>query len=57
MYRKRVFLATLAFMVEIGMGLSPAHGQDGLVGYWKFDETSGTTAVDFAGGDNNGTLV
>ena len=33
-------------------------GQDsGLIGYWKFDETSGTTAVDSAGGDHDGTLV
>jgi hypothetical protein len=30
---------------------------DGLVGYWKFDETSGTTAVDSSGHGNNGTLT
>ncbi|HUW20936.1 MAG TPA: LamG domain-containing protein [Sedimentisphaerales bacterium] len=30
--------------------------QDGLVGHWKFDEGSGTTAYDSAG-TNNGTLV
>ena len=28
-----------------------------LIGYWKFDETDGTTAADSAGGDNDGTLV
>jgi hypothetical protein len=29
----------------------------GIVGYWKLDETSGTTAVDSSGKGNNGTLV
>ena len=28
---------------------------DGLVGYWKLDETSGTTAADSSGNGNNGT--
>ena len=29
----------------------------GLVGHWRFDETSGSTAADSAGGDNPGTVV
>jgi hypothetical protein len=29
----------------------------GLVGWWKLDETSGTTAKDSSSNDNNGTLV
>ena len=29
----------------------------GLGGWWKFDETSGTSAADASGGGNNGTLV
>ena len=29
----------------------------GLVGYWKFDEGAGTTAVDSSGNNNNGTLI
>jgi len=41
----------------MGIGLCPAHGQEGLVGYWKFDETGGTTAADVAGADNDGTLI
>ena len=28
-----------------------------LVGYWPFDEGSGTTAYDYSGNNNNGTLV
>lgn len=30
---------------------------DGLVGYWNFDEGSGTTANDTSGNNNDGTLV
>lgn len=30
---------------------------DGLVGYWKFDEGTGTTAYDSSGYNNNGTLM
>jgi hypothetical protein len=29
----------------------------GLVGWWKFDETQGTTAADSSGGNHTGTLV
>ena len=29
----------------------------GLVGWWKFDESGGTTAKDSSGGNHNGTLV
>jgi RHS repeat-associated protein len=29
----------------------------GLVGHWKFDENSGTTAADFSGNNNTGTLT
>ncbi|MEM6810912.1 MAG: LamG domain-containing protein [Pseudomonadota bacterium] len=28
----------------------------GLVGYWRLDETSGTTAIDSSGNNNNGTM-
>lgn len=30
---------------------------DGLVGWWKFDEGSGTTAADSSGNGNHGTLI
>jgi len=32
------------------------NGQSGLVGYWKFNEGSGTTITDHSGNDNNGTF-
>ena len=31
-------------------------GSTGLVGYWKFDEGSGTSAADSSGTGNTGTL-
>jgi hypothetical protein len=34
-----------------------AHGQAGLIGFWKFDESSGPTASDSSGSGNNGTLA
>ncbi len=39
---------------------NPSSGRnitDGLVGHWKFDEGSGTTAYDSSGNDNHGTLI
>jgi len=37
--------------------LTVADQPAGLVSYWKFDETSGTTASDSSGNNNNGTLI
>ena len=37
-----------------GLDLS---GQSGLVGYWKFDEGSGTTVTDYSGNGNHGTFA
>jgi len=52
--KKLIYL--VSFLFVLCMGLSPAHGQAGLVGYWRLDESSGTIAADMAGGDNDGTL-
>jgi hypothetical protein len=41
---------------EVGTDLNLANFARGLVGYWKFDEGSGTTANDSSGYGNNGTL-
>jgi hypothetical protein len=56
MCRKLFYLISFVFVLWLGMGASLSFGQEGLIGYWKFDETSGTIAEDSAGGDNNGTL-
>ena len=37
--------------------LSPLYNTSGLVGYWPFDEGSGTIAYDKSGNNNNGTLI
>ena len=56
MCRKLFCLTSFVVVLWLVMGPSSAQGQEGLIGYWKLDETSGTTAEDSAGGDNNGTL-
>ncbi|MEK7147119.1 MAG: LamG-like jellyroll fold domain-containing protein [Patescibacteria group bacterium] len=42
---------------EVGDNLALAPFSHGLVGYWKFDETSGITAQDSSGFGNSGTLT
>jgi prepilin-type N-terminal cleavage/methylation domain-containing protein len=37
--------------------LTPGLRDKGMVGYWSFDEGSGTTAYDRSGNNNNGTLI
>jgi len=53
MCRKLIWLTFAVFV----LGLSMADAHAGLIGYWKLDDGSGTTAIDEAGGDNNGTLI
>ncbi len=36
----------VSFALVLGMGFSLAYGDEGLIGYWKFDESSGTIATD-----------
>jgi len=43
--------------LEAGTDLSLVAKSQGLVGYWKLDEGSGSTAVDSSGNGNNGILV
>lgn len=50
----------LASVYEKGsqLGLEPLdYGDNSLVGLWTFDEGSGTTAYDYSGNNNNGTLT
>jgi len=55
MCKKLIYLVSFVFMLS--MVLMSSVAQADLVGYWKFDESTGTTAADSAGGDNNGTLM
>ena len=43
--------------VSAAIGESPKWMTDGLVGYWKMDEASGTTVADASGNANTGTLT
>ena len=45
------------FITSVYLQTNTAAAQCGLAGYWKFDETSGTTAEDSSGNGNTGTLA
>ncbi len=54
---KSVLLAVVVFLSLVGAG-GPVHAADpNLIGWWRFDETSGTTAADSSGNGLDGTLV
>ncbi|MHC4641347.1 MAG: LamG domain-containing protein, partial [Planctomycetota bacterium] len=55
MYKQLIFL--MSFIVVLGLSISVAEGADpSLVGWWRFDEGSGTTAYDTSTYGNDGTL-
>ena len=45
------------FLLPAALLLGFAQAHAGLIGHWKFDETSGTTAADSSGSGNTGTLT
>jgi len=49
-YGRALSALDIAALVRLG---APEDVTTGLIGYWKMDETSGTVAVDSAGGDND----
>lgn len=58
--RPRLLLAVTVLLFAMALPLSPARAQEcapsnGLVGHWKLDELSGTTAADSAG-SNDGSM-
>jgi hypothetical protein len=60
-YRSNTSLALSNFPGVLAYGsnlaLSPLYNTSGLVGYWPFDEGTGTIAYDQSGNGNNGTLT
>lgn len=54
---KRQFWPSVAYGSMLIDGLTPFEVLDGLVGWWKFDDGSGTNAADSSGQSNDGTLV
>ncbi|MHC4535849.1 MAG: LamG domain-containing protein [Planctomycetota bacterium] len=53
MYRKMI--CPVSFVLVLALILTN-FAQADLIGYWRFDESSGTIAADSAGGDNDGIL-
>ena len=55
----KLFLGVCIFLLAGGLTTAyvDAQLQNGLVGYWSFDEGSGTIASDSSGNDNTATLV
>jgi len=51
----RKLICLVSFVLVLALVLTN-FAQAELIGYWKFDEASGTIAADSAGGDNDGTL-
>lgn len=45
------------FEIGTDLSLGPFTRDNGLVGYWTFDEGTGTTAYDYSGNSNTGTLT
>ncbi len=54
LFAEFLLLTTVYFLPSTVFAASPTTG---LVGYWNFDEQTGTTASDSSGSGNNGTLV
>ena len=57
MCKKSICLTLSIVVLALSVGPLSSRARAGLIGYWKFDEGSGTIAADSAGGDNDGTLI
>jgi hypothetical protein len=57
MYKKTVLMMCTLLFLAVGTVPTWADLQDGLVAYFKLDESSGTTAADASGNGNVGTLI
>jgi hypothetical protein len=53
MFKKLIFLVSVVLVLSLAL-MSTARAE--LIGWWRFDEGSGTTAYDFSGYGNDGTL-
>jgi hypothetical protein len=56
MYKKLVCLGCLGLVLGLVPTNTAVAADPGLVGWWKFDESAGTTAADSSVSGNNGTL-
>jgi hypothetical protein len=54
---KRLVFTTILFLPIFAYAAVTAPNNNGLVGYWNFNEAAGTIAHDYSGNGKNGTLV
>ncbi len=47
----------VVFAEGTSLSISPLFNPSGMIGYWPFDDGSGTTADDLSGNGNNGVLI
>ncbi len=56
MSKKLIYLVSFVFVLGIAV-TNTANADPGLVGWWRLDEGSGTTAYDSSGNGRHGTLL
>jgi len=56
MSKKLIYLVSLVFVLGLILTSAGNAAETDLVGWWKFDETSGTIAHDASGNGNDGTI-
>jgi hypothetical protein len=56
MYRKLIYLILFVLVLSVALTSVAKAADPDLVGWWRFDEGSGTIATDFSGYGNDGTL-
>src|SRR4030042_1681906 len=56
MYRKLFYLVSFVLVLSVSLTSVARAADPDLVGWWRFDDGSGTTVTDFSGYGNNGTL-
>ncbi len=56
MSKKLIYLVSFVFVLELILTSAGNAAETDLVGWWKFDETSGTIAHDASGSGNDGTV-
>jgi len=57
MCRKLVYLASLALVLSMVLTSAVRAADPSLVGWWRLDDSSGTTAIDSSGNGNDGALM
>ena len=56
MCNKLFYLVSFVLVVGLAVGVANADVQMGLIGYWPFEEGTGTTTADMSGNGHNGTF-